>query len=82
ENQLWLFGPDSFGVLQLSKEFLIHSDHEALKHLRGKGKLSRRHAKWHKLGKTNVVVNTFSRKYALIAMLETKMLGLNCMKRP
>ncbi|RDX73843.1 Retrovirus-related Pol polyprotein from transposon 17.6, partial [Mucuna pruriens] len=32
----------------LPKEFVIHSDHEALKHLRGIGKLSRRHAKWMK----------------------------------
>jgi len=28
------------------KEFVIHSDHESLKHLKGQGKLSRRHAKW------------------------------------
>jgi len=25
---------------------MIHSDHELLKHLKGQGKLSRRHAKW------------------------------------
>jgi len=25
---------------------MIHSDHESLKHLKGQGKLSRRHAKW------------------------------------
>ncbi|KAL9387847.1 hypothetical protein Peur_020971 [Populus x canadensis] len=28
------------------KEFVIHSDHESLKHLKGQGKLNRRHAKW------------------------------------
>jgi len=28
------------------KEFMIYSDHESLKHLKGQGKLSRRHAKW------------------------------------
>jgi len=28
------------------KEFVIHSDHESLKHLRSQGKLNRRHAKW------------------------------------
>jgi len=27
-----------------SKEFVIHSDHESLKHLKGQGKLSKRHA--------------------------------------
>ena len=28
------------------REFVIHSDHESLKHLKGQGKLNRRHAKW------------------------------------
>jgi hypothetical protein len=28
------------------KEFVIHSDHESLKHLKGQLKLNRRHAKW------------------------------------
>jgi hypothetical protein len=28
------------------KEFVIHSDHESLKHIRSQGKLNRRHAKW------------------------------------
>ena len=27
------------------KEFVIHTDHESLKHLKGQGKLNRRHAK-------------------------------------
>ena len=28
------------------KEFVIHTDHESLKHLKGQGKLNRKHAKW------------------------------------
>jgi hypothetical protein len=28
------------------KEFVIHSDHESLKYLKGQGKLNKRHAKW------------------------------------
>src|ERR1043165_4657650 len=47
------------------KEFVIHSDHESLKHIRSQAKLNRRHAKWvefietfpyvikHKKGKDN-----------------------------
>jgi len=27
------------------REFVIHTDHQSLKHLKGQGKLSRRHAK-------------------------------------
>jgi len=30
----------------VSKEFLIHSNHESLKYLRGQHKLNKRHAKW------------------------------------
>ena len=28
------------------KEFVIHTDHEFLKHLKGHGKLNKRHARW------------------------------------
>ncbi|XP_022871063.1 uncharacterized protein LOC111390275 [Olea europaea var. sylvestris] len=28
------------------KEFVIHTDHESLKHLQGQGKLNKRHARW------------------------------------
>ena len=28
------------------KEFVIHTDHESLKHLKGQGKLNKRHARW------------------------------------
>ncbi|XP_035816895.1 uncharacterized protein, partial [Zea mays] len=56
------------------KEFVIHSDHEALKYLKGQAKLNRRHAKWvefietfpyivkYKKGKDNVVADALSRR--------------------
>ncbi|RDX61178.1 Retrovirus-related Pol polyprotein from transposon 17.6, partial [Mucuna pruriens] len=74
----------------LPKEFVIHSDHEALKHLRGQGKLNKRHAKWiefleqfpyvikHKQGELNVIANALSRIHTLISMIKTKMFGLDC----
>ncbi|RVW47867.1 Transposon Ty3-I Gag-Pol polyprotein [Vitis vinifera] len=55
------------------KEFVIHTDHESLKHLKGQGKLNRRHAKWmefietfsyvikYKQGKENIVADALSR---------------------
>ena len=59
------------------KEFIIHSDQEALKYLKGQAKLNRRHAKWmefiesfpyvvkYKKGKENVVTDALSRKSVL-----------------
>ena len=74
------------------KEFVIHSDHEALKYLKGQAKLNRRHAKWvefietfpyilkYKKGKDNVVVDALSQKSVLLNQLEVKVLGLESLK--
>jgi hypothetical protein len=63
------------------KEFVIHTDHESLKHLKGQGKLNKRHAKWvefietfpyvikYKQGKENIVADALSRRYALVYLL-------------
>jgi hypothetical protein len=60
---------ENLATLLLPKEFVIHSDHESLKHLKGQLKLNRRHAKWsefiesfpyivkYKKGKDNVVAD-------------------------
>ncbi|XP_028242204.1 uncharacterized protein LOC114420533 [Glycine soja] len=76
----------------LPKEFVIHSDHESLKYLKGQGKLNKRYAKWvefleqfpyvikHKKGKGNVVADALSRRHALLAMLETKLFGLESLE--
>jgi hypothetical protein len=54
------------------KEFVIHSDHESLKHIRGQAKLNKHHAKWvefietfpyiikHKKEKENVIADALS----------------------
>ena len=39
---------------------MIHSDHESLKHLKGQGKLSRRHAKWVEFIETFPYIHTTS----------------------
>ena len=74
------------------KEFIIHSDHEALKYLKGQAKLNRRHAKWvefiesfsyvvkYKKGKENVVADAFSRKSVLLNQLEVEVPGLENIK--
>ncbi|KAH9744280.1 Endonuclease [Citrus sinensis] len=63
----------------LPKEFVIHTDHESLKHLKGQSKLHKRHAKWvefiepfpyvikYKQGKENVVADALSRRFSKMA---------------
>jgi hypothetical protein len=61
------------------REFIIHSDHEALKHIRTQKNLNRRHAKWvefiesfpyiikHKNGKDNVIADALSLRYTMLS---------------
>jgi hypothetical protein len=74
------------------KEFVIHSDHESLKHIYSQGKLNHRHAKWvefiesfpciikHKKGKENFIANALSRRYTLLTQLDYKIFGLETIK--
>ena len=74
------------------KEFVIHSDHESLKHIRSQAKLNRRHAKWvefiesfpyvikHKKGKENVIADALSRRFTLLNQLDYKIFGLEIIK--
>ncbi|XP_012487911.1 uncharacterized protein LOC105801125 [Gossypium raimondii] len=74
------------------KEFVIHSDHEALKHIKGQHKLNKRHAKWveylesfpyvikNKKGKENIVADALSRRYTLLSYLDSKLLGFALLK--
>ncbi|KAG8496940.1 hypothetical protein CXB51_008105 [Gossypium anomalum] len=74
------------------KEFVIHTNHEALKPLRGQTKLNKPHAKWveylesfpyvikYKKGKENIVANALSRRYALVNQLDSKLLGFEFLK--
>ena len=45
---------------------MIHFDHESLKHLKGQGKLSRRHAKWVKFIETFPYVIKYKQEKEII----------------
>ncbi|XP_048229054.1 uncharacterized protein LOC125369825 [Ricinus communis] len=74
------------------KEFVIHTNHESLKHLKRQDKLNRRHAKWmdfietfpymikYKKVKENVVADVLSQRYALLNALNSKLLGFGFIK--
>ncbi|WVZ76705.1 hypothetical protein U9M48_024657 [Paspalum notatum var. saurae] len=74
------------------KEFVIHSDHKSLKHIRSQVKLNRRHAKWvefiesfpyvikHKKGKDNVIADALSRRYTMLLQLDHRIFGLESIK--
>jgi hypothetical protein len=65
-------------------EFVIHFDHESLKHIRSQSKLNKHHAKWvefiqtfpyiiqQKKGKDNVIADALSRCYTLLSQLDHK----------
>jgi hypothetical protein len=76
----------------LPKEFIIHSDHESLKHLKGQLKLNKRHAQWcefiesfpyivkYKKEMENVVADALSRHHALLSQLDAKTFVLESIK--
>ena len=76
----------------LSKEFVLFSDHEALKYLHSQQKLSDRHARWveylqdytfvirHKKGKDNVVADALSRRAHLLTLVRVQVTGFESVK--
>jgi hypothetical protein len=74
------------------REFIIHSDHEALKHIRTQTNLNRRNAKWvefiesfpyiikHKNGKENIIADALSCRYTMLSQLEFRIFGLQTVK--
>jgi hypothetical protein len=73
-------------------DFILYSNHEALKHLNSQDKLSSRHAKWaayvqqfsftikHKAEALNRVANALSRKSSLLVTMTNEVLGFDFIK--
>ena len=76
----------------LPKEFVLYSDHEALKYLRTQHKLSARHEKWveflqtfqfvlkHKSRLLNKVADSLGRRHALLNVMQYVVVGFEIVK--
>ena len=73
-------------------EFIIHTDHETLKYLKGQTKLNKRHDKWSEYiesfpyvikyikSKENIVADALSRICMLVTQLELDVIGFEHIK--
>jgi len=76
----------------VANEFILHSNHEALKYIQGQYKLNSRHAKWveflqpfhftikHKFGKMNQGAYALSRRHLLLFQLDACILDFEHLK--
>uniref|UniRef100_A0A2N9HNF0 RNA-directed DNA polymerase n=1 Tax=Fagus sylvatica TaxID=28930 RepID=A0A2N9HNF0_FAGSY len=89
KSQMWLaFSLGCYNYL-LPKEFVIYSDHDALRHLNSQKKLNFRHASWveylqrysfalkHKAGIENKAADALSRRVTLLSMMSTNVTGFD-----
>ncbi|GJR29277.1 transposon ty3-I gag-pol polyprotein [Tanacetum coccineum] len=97
KQRCWTYDKEFYAIVRaldqwqhylISKEFILHSHHEALKYIQGQHKLCSRHAKWveylqafnftiqHKLGKLNKGADALSHKYSLVNSLRPRVVGL------
>lgn len=76
----------------VQREFILFSDHQALKFLNSQSNVNRMHARWvtfiqrftftlkHKPGQLNKVADTLSRKVSLLITIRAKVIGFECLK--
>mgnify|MGYP004716766055 CR=1 FL=1 len=61
------------------KEFVLHTDHKSVKHLKSQNKLGKVDSIHfiikYKVGKSNIVTDVLSRRYTLITTLDAQLLG-------
>jgi hypothetical protein len=76
----------------VQREFILFSDHQALKFINSQSNVNRMHARWvsfiqpftfnlkHKSGQLNKVVDALSRKVSLLITMRAEVIGFECLK--
>ena len=74
------------------KEFVVYTDHQALKYLSSQKKLNGRHVRWssfldefnfslkYKTGETNVVADALSRRTLILTIMSSQVIGFEELK--
>jgi hypothetical protein len=76
----------------VQREFILFSDHQALKFINNQSNVNRMHARWvsfiqrftfnlkHKLGQLNKVADALSQKVSLLITMRAEVIGFECLK--
>jgi hypothetical protein len=100
-NKYYIYDQEFYAIIQalkewrhyfLPREFVLFTDHKALKYINNQGKLNQKHSKWvdflqiymfvlkHRSGKSNKVDDALSWRTVLLNTMSIAVVSLECVK--